>query len=29
MASSIVLKLLNITHYYRKKNRKKWYLPYG
>lgn len=23
MASSIVLKLLNITHYYRKKNRKK------
>ncbi|UTB80364.1 ATP-binding cassette domain-containing protein [Staphylococcus carnosus] len=29
MASSIVLKLLNITHYYRRKNRKKWYLPYG
>lgn len=29
MASSIVLKILNITHYYRKKNRKKWYLPYG
>lgn len=29
MGSSIVLKLLNVTHYYRNKKNKKWYLPYG
>lgn len=28
MGSSIILKLLNVTHYYRNKNSKKWYLPF-
>ncbi|MGE7364395.1 hypothetical protein ACQKKJ_13505, partial [Staphylococcus cohnii] len=25
MGSSIILKLLNVTHYYRNKKSKKWY----
>lgn len=29
MGSSIVLKLLKVTHYYRNKQNKKWYLPFG
>ncbi|WP_048787314.1 ATP-binding cassette domain-containing protein [Staphylococcus saprophyticus] len=29
MGSSIILKLLNVTHYYRNKKSKKWYLPFG
>lgn len=29
MGSSIVLKLLKVTHYYRNKKTKKWYLPFG
>ncbi|EHJ07802.1 ATP-binding cassette domain-containing protein [Staphylococcus simiae] len=29
MASSIVLKLLKVTHYYRNKRNHKWYLPFG
>lgn len=29
MGSSIILKLLNVTHYYRNKQSKKWYLPFG
>ena len=29
MGSSIVLKMLNVTHYYRSKKNRKWYLPFG
>ncbi len=29
MGSSIVLKLLKVTHYYRNKKSKKWYQPFG
>ena len=29
MGSSIVLKLLKVTHYYRNHNSKKWYRPLG
>jgi teichoic acid transport system ATP-binding protein len=29
MGSSIILKLLNVTHYYRNKKSKKWYQPFG
>ncbi|WP_154838321.1 ATP-binding cassette domain-containing protein [Staphylococcus sp. Marseille-Q1834] len=29
MGSSIVLKLLNVTQYYRNKKDRKWYLPFG
>ncbi|MCE5090935.1 ABC transporter ATP-binding protein [Staphylococcus devriesei] len=29
MGSSIILKLLNVTHYYRNKKNRKWYLPFG
>src|SRR5699024_6954549 len=29
MGSSIILKLLNVTHYYRDKKSKKWYQPFG
>ncbi|WP_145388179.1 ATP-binding cassette domain-containing protein [Staphylococcus capitis] len=29
MGSSIVLRLLKVTHYYRNKRAKKWYLPFG
>ena len=29
MGSSIVLKLLKVTHYYRNHNKKKWYRPLG
>ncbi|MBF7016709.1 ATP-binding cassette domain-containing protein [Staphylococcus durrellii] len=29
MGSTIILKLLNVTHYYRNKKNKKWYLPYN
>ncbi|MEJ7174857.1 ATP-binding cassette domain-containing protein [Staphylococcus caprae] len=29
MGSSIVLRLLKVTHYYRNKSSKKWYLPFG
>ncbi|MCU5746235.1 ATP-binding cassette domain-containing protein [Staphylococcus sp. SQ8-PEA] len=29
MGSSIILKLLNVTHYYRNKKPKKWYLPFN
>lgn len=29
MGSSIILKLLNVTHYYRNKKSKKWYKPFG
>lgn len=29
MGSSIILKLLNVTHYYRNKKSSKWYLPFG
>lgn len=29
MGSSIILKLLNVTTYYRDKKAPKWYLPYG
>lgn len=29
MGSSIILKLLNVTHYYRNRKSKKWYQPFG
>ncbi|PHK49543.1 ATP-binding cassette domain-containing protein [Staphylococcus edaphicus] len=29
MGSSIILKLLNVTHYYRNKKSEKWYQPFG
>lgn len=29
MGSAIILKLLNVTHYYRNKTNKKWYLPFN
>ncbi|RLY73321.1 ABC transporter ATP-binding protein, partial [Staphylococcus hominis] len=29
MGSSIVLKLLNVTQYYRNQKNRKWYLPFG
>lgn len=29
MGSSIILKMLNVTHYYRSKKNRKWYLPFG
>lgn len=29
MGSSIILKLLNVTHYYRNQQSKKWYAPFG
>ncbi|MEJ7480269.1 hypothetical protein, partial [Staphylococcus pasteuri] len=29
MGSSIVLKLLKVTHYYRNHSSKKWYRPLG
>jgi teichoic acid transport system ATP-binding protein len=29
MGSAIILKLLNVTHYYRNKQNKKWYLPFN
>ena len=29
MGSSIILKLVNVTHYYRNRKHKKWYLPFG
>ncbi|PTH26158.1 ATP-binding cassette domain-containing protein [Staphylococcus auricularis] len=29
MGSSIILKLLNVTQYYRNNNARKWYAPYG